>query len=516
MQFPDCTVTFMKTLQNKHFLRFKLVCLLLFIPLIGLSQAQIDSLKQVIENKTGIPKVDALNELAYKNKRKPEMFYQYINQGLSLAKELDYTGGILKAYRNYQKFHQKYGHYNPDSSLYYSSKEIQYIKKNDRKPEHLADAYSFRGRTFSLIDKYDSALHYQQQALKIYQDLNNSEGKSMALERIGLVKYMENEFQDALENFKTARQINQQLNNNENLAVSNYHIGLTYLSLSRYHEAARYIYKSLEYFKQKKDTANIWNSYELLGNIQIKIKNYKEALRLHKKALSIRKKAYKTRSLPDSINLAFAYSYNNIAEVLLYQNKLDSAWLLTNRSLKIKLNPGSKASNEDIGNSYLLKSKIFKKGAKFHKSRENLEKARKYYNKSKHDIGIANTFFVEGELLHKQGKRQKAITRIDSALEIGQKVEEKTLQMNAHELLALIYMETGQKGKASGHYQECNRLREKVYDEEKMFSLAELRLEKEKEQLEGAMEQKQKELRTQEKRYNITRIVGYIFVFFFC
>lgn len=479
-----------------------------------LAQEDIAALKYRIKTETGIAKADALNQLAYKLKGTPIHFYSAAKDALDFSQRIDYKEGVYNAYRNYQWFYLRYGHYNPDSVLYYSSLEIQHLEKHNLK-DLLANSFSFRGRTFSLIDKYDTALYYQTKALQLFEKTGNEEGKSVAFERIGLVKYMKNEFHDALDYFHKARTLNKKTANDESLAVSNYHIGLANLSLSNYHKAASYIYKALSHFIKVKDTANIWNAYELLGNIQIKIKNYKEALRLHEKALSIRKKAYKTRSLPDSINLAFAYSYNNIAEVLLYQNKLDSAKKLADKSLEIKLNSGSKADNVDIANSYLLKSKVFNAGKQFQRSRENLEKARKYYTKARHDIGIANTFFVEGELLHKQGKRQKAITRIDSALEIGQKAEEKSLQMNAHELLALIFMKTGQKGKASGHYQEYNRLREKVYDKEKMFSLAELRLEKEKQQLEGAMEQKQKELRTQEKRYNITRIVGYIIVFLF-
>lgn len=479
-----------------------------------LAQDDIEDLKDRIKAETGIAKADALNQLVYKLKGTPIHFYNAAKDALEYSKNIDYEEGIYNAYRNYQWFYLRYGNYNPDSVLYYSSLEIQHLEKHNLK-DLLANSFSFMGRTFSLMGKYDSALYYQTKALQLFEKTGNEEGKSIALERIGLVKYMKNEFHDALDYFHKARTLNKQFANDENLAVSNYHIGLANLSLSHYHEAASYIYKALDHFRKVKDTADIWNAYELLGNIQIKIKNYTEALRLHRKALNIRKEAYKTRALPDSINLAFAYSYNNIAEVLFYQNKLDSALQLANKSLDIKLNPGSKASNEDIGNSYLLKSKIFKNKTAFNKTRANLEKARKYYTKARHDIGIANTFFVEGELLYKQGKSQDAVKKAESALQIGEKTDDKDIQMNAHELLALIYMESGNKGKAAGHYQVYKRLHEKVYDEEKLFSLAELQLVKEKAQLEKYIEQKDEQFKVEKKQYTIVRFFWYAIILMF-
>jgi tetratricopeptide (TPR) repeat protein len=482
---------------------------MLFSASVALSQKVNEAeLLKIINYDTGIVKADALNQLAYLQRKTDSLFYSTAKKALDYSKKIHYGKGVFEAFRNYQYFHQQYGNYHTDSIFVYSAKAIKYLKKH-QETDLLAQEYSYMGRTHLLINQFDSARYYQEIALKLFDITGNQKDKAIALDRIGLTYTLENVFLKALEYYDSALKIYRKISYPNGVAVTNYHIGYTHLYLANYKTAADYIYKALEYFIAVNNKANIWNAYEMLGNIYLKIKDYPMALEMHQKALDIRIESHKDRPLADSLNLAYAYSYNNIGEVYLYQGKIDSALKLFNASLNIKLHKGSKASAEDIGNSYLLKGKAFRKLTDHHVATQHILRARSYYREAHFKTGIANTFLEEGQLLYQQNQNKDALLKLDTALSLACETGEKNIRMNVHELAALIHMASGNKESASEHYSKYHALNETVFDKGRLFTLAELHLLKEKEQLEKDWK---KEVNLRKKQLSFHRSIRFFWV----
>ena len=496
-----------KRINSSALLAFLLLMIAIYVPSAKTyANSTADSLKKVIATLKGKEKVDALNQLAYSLKRQPKTFHHYSKKAMRLAKKLNYPKGVSKCYRNYQWFYQYPGTYKLDSSLYYSSLEIEHLETT-AELELLGDAYAFRGRTYMIMREKDSAMTHYRKALKLFSAFDNKARVAQIYDLMGLLLYMDNDYQEAMDCFDSAQVYVQHTENEGGKASINYHIGITKYRLAEHEEAIKCIYKALEYYEKASSTANIWNSYEILGNIYLSIENYEAAMRMHKKAFEIRKEAHKTRNIPDSINLAFAYSYNNIANVYLHQQKYDSALLLADKSVFIKLHPQSRASNQVIGNSYLLKSRIYKKMDSIKKSFEALNQAKKYFHKDNERRSLSSAWLSEAELYHKSGNNELALLKADTALKIATEIDAKTIQMNAHELIALFYMDSGKKTKAASHYLQYDELRKQILNKEKLFSIAELRLKKEKAHLEEIITQKETKLAAEQGRIRFTQTI---------
>ena len=473
-----------------------------------------DSLKYVVQNNTGKIKVDALNQLAHRLTRDQKEFHYYANRAIKLARKLKYPKGISEAYRNYQWFYQYPRTYKLDSSLYYSTLEINYLESTPE-IEMLGDAYIFRGRTFMIKREKDSAMNYYREALKLFSAFDNQAKVAQVYDMMGLMYYLKNNYHAAVNCFDSAQKYVKHTGSEERKANISYHMGLTKFHLAKHKAALNHIYEALAYYEKARSTANIWNSYELLGNIYLTLENYEAALRMHKKAFEIRKEAHKTRNIPDSINLAFAYSFNNIANVFLHQEKYDSALLLVEKSIFIKLHPLSRASNEVIGNSFLLKSRVYKKMDSLNKSFEALRQAKKYFLKDNARYGVSDALLVEAELYHKKGNHNLAISKADSSLRIASEIDAKTVQMNAHELLALLYMDVDNQTKAASHYLQYDSLRKQILNKEQLFSIAELQLKKEKSALEEIINQREKLLAEEQGRFRFNQTIWIIVVILF-
>ncbi|MCF8401453.1 MAG: tetratricopeptide repeat protein, partial [Bacteroidales bacterium] len=239
-----------------------------------------DSLKSVIKTSDGKTKVDALNQLAYRLTRDQKEFHYYANRAIKLAKKLKYPKGISEAYRNYQWFYQYPGTYKLDSSLYYSTLEINYLESTPR-IEMLGDAYIFRGRTFMIKRENDSAMNYYREALKLFSAFDNQEKIAQVYDMMGLMYYLKNNYHAAVNCFDSAQKYVKHTDSEERKANISYHMGLTKFHLAQHKAALNHIYEALAYYEKARSTANTWNSYELLGNIYLTLENHEAALRMH-------------------------------------------------------------------------------------------------------------------------------------------------------------------------------------------------------------------------------------------
>lgn len=184
---------------------------------------------------------------------------------------------------------------------------------------------------------------------------------------------------------------------------------------------------------------DIWNIYELLGNIYMEQGLFDQAEQMHRNALFLRQERLKIVNEPDSTDLGVAYSYNNLAEVLLKKCDPDSAMAYAKASFEIKLRPQTHASKADIASSALNVGAAFL-------YKENIDSASYYTDMAHHMYSISmrkrevlTCKLQQGEIFLLCGNYQRVIHKADSAIILAQEINRVASIAEAYHLKSLAY-----------------------------------------------------------------------------
>lgn len=154
-----------------------------------------------------------------------------------------------------------------------------------------------------------NGLKYYKQALRLFDDVKDSSGISIALNNVGYVLQNMAEFKSALEYYKRGYELKKAMKDTSGMGISLSNIASTY-----------------EFLKQPLKSVNI----------------YLEAVKLHEAVGNIRGKAI---------------AISNLASNYIDLNRLDTALVLINQSLKIRKQIGN---SNDISLSYLIYSQYYR------------------------------------------------------------------------------------------------------------------------------------------------------------
>jgi len=210
------------------------IILLVFLP-IGMIQAQnlrvaefgiknydADSLATIIEKSSGIEKIDALNYLSN------VLFLKYTDSSAKLA-----THAIEL------------------------SKKINYKKG-------IADGYYYLGNTFYIRDSLGPTLRNYLKALRIYEDLDPSEGHASVVGLLAMVNGMYNRFEQALLYAKQALALWTALNNKAGIRNATMGIATDFYFLRNSDSTISYSDSSFIYFYKALDLLEKYpNNYQL-------------------------------------------------------------------------------------------------------------------------------------------------------------------------------------------------------------------------------------------------------------
>jgi len=296
--------------QSQIFL-IVIILLTLFANSINAQTEAIDSLKVLLarhlDNDT--IKVDLLNKTALKFFRVNEdELYKYAKAGYNLANKLNYDKGKANSLFNF--------------GLYW------YVKSD-----------------------FTQSLSNYEQALAIYQRLNNKKRISHCRNNIGLLYRLNGNYPKALENYYASLKIAKTINAEKTIAYCYNNIGIIQRDLGHDTLALNYFQKSLDAKLKLDDKRGVATSYINIGSIEKGGGNYAEALKNFKKALEISK----------AINYQFGIStgYKEMGEIFEIDTNYTLALEYLNKSLKIRKELGNKIGvsllNYDIGKVYLAK-----------------------------------------------------------------------------------------------------------------------------------------------------------------
>lgn len=223
---------------------------------------------------------------------------------------------------DYAKFLYKYGLYNDSKNVllrHISLAENIYGTASEK----TAASYNEIGLVYYVEGDFDKALEYYIKTWEIYKKILGTKHLEIVklFNNIGLIYYEKFDYNKALGFFSKALAINEKLQNTNHLDTANSfnNIGLVYYKLGHYNKALDYFYKVMSIKEKSQDTnhSEIADSFNNIGLVYYKQGHYNKAMECFSKALEIRKE------ILGIFHTDIAASYDNIG--LLYYKQKDFA-----------------------------------------------------------------------------------------------------------------------------------------------------------------------------------------------
>lgn len=285
-----------------------------------------DSLENVIaRNSKDTNEVIATYMLArYTKWSDTERAMQLATASLSLAKQLDYTSGLVYSYNTIGIILQDKGEFN--SSLLYLDSSLVFARESG---DSAAIGMSLNniGLVYLEQGSYESSLDYLIEAAEIRDLIGDVRGTAGSYNNIGLLYGYMNDHKKAIEYYEKSMLLKQQLSDKQGIANTYLNIGLSYDGLKDT-TAERANYRNAlaiyEEIGDKNGQAMVHNNF---GEIWLYEKQYARSLASHYRAFQLR------AELEDRIGIA--QSGTNIAACLIQLDSLDRAKEYLDQSLQI-------------------------------------------------------------------------------------------------------------------------------------------------------------------------------------
>ncbi len=186
------------------------------------------------------------------------------------------------------------------------------------------------GRVYSSLGENQKALEYYNQALPLYRAVGNRDGEATTLNNIGGVYSRGGEKQKALEYYNQALPLLRAVGNRSGEATTLNNIGLVYHDLGEKQKALKYYNQALPLLRA---VGNRSGEAAALNNIAFVLASQKQpelAIAVFKQSVnvyeSIRQDNQKLpKELRESYTKSISHTYQNLADLLIKQNRLPEA-----------------------------------------------------------------------------------------------------------------------------------------------------------------------------------------------
>ena len=249
-------------------------------------QALIDSLvTELQKQKEDTAKVSLLSDISagYKDLN-ADNGIKYGELAMVLATKLEWVKGQALSHidigvniQNKSDYLKALDHYQQALKLY----------ENINDKRGITDAMQNIGSVYSDLCDYPKALEYDLAALKGFDDIGYKDGIAMVKNNIGSVYILQGDYPKALEYYFSALKIHEASGNKNRIAGITGNIGNVYFSQKDYPKALEYYFKTLQMDEETGDkegvARNIGNvalTYASQGNYAAAITNYHKALQL--------------------------------------------------------------------------------------------------------------------------------------------------------------------------------------------------------------------------------------------
>jgi len=291
-----------------------------------------------------------------------------------------------------------------------------------------AVAYHNIGNIHQSQGRYEDALKYYNDSLKIEQELGNRSGIALSYNNIGIIHQYQGRYDDALRYYNDSLKIEQELGNRSGIAGSLHQIGWIHQDQGRYEDALKYCNDSLKILQELGDRSGIASSFGQIGNIHCLQSRYDDALKYYNDSLKIRQK------LGDRSGIAI--SLHSIGNIHQYQGRYEDALKYYNDSLKIA---------QELGDRSGIARSLHNIGV-IHQHQDRYEDALKYYNDSLKIAqelgdrsGIAGSLNNIGIIHAQQGRYEDALKYYNDSLKIKQELGDRSGIAGSFEHMGILY-----------------------------------------------------------------------------
>jgi len=205
--------------------------------------------------------------------RPPKVYCKLTQKGLEIAKYLRKVDNTLRT-----------------TIEGYSRQLIDLKRKGYPKKEYEIAALSlFKNleRECYNIGKWDDAINYNKEIIKICQRTQNHEGQAEAIRRIGSIHQKRQEYGKALDNFQRSLKLAQKVKDYKGMALDYYYRGNIFERKGEYSKAL-VLYKRCEIYADKSDSeVEKARAYMGRGRILAQQGSFEESVKVMKKALVI-------------------------------------------------------------------------------------------------------------------------------------------------------------------------------------------------------------------------------------
>ncbi len=224
----------------------------------------------------------------------------------------------------------------PNTSIYFGNEALKLSKKLNYELG-MAEAFLQMSSGKINIGNYEEALKNCKEALKLFEQLLNSENyssakiilkqKALTFQNIGMIYWQQNNYAEALTSHHASLKIREEINDKQGIALSLNNIGIIYSELYNYPEALKNYFAALKIREEIGDKGNIAASYVNIGIIYAQRSDYSHAIRNFSSALKI------FQEFGDKVNTS--YTLNNIGA--LYNDQGNQVEALKNCTLALKI-----------------------------------------------------------------------------------------------------------------------------------------------------------------------------------
>jgi tetratricopeptide (TPR) repeat protein len=372
-------------------------------------------------------------------------------------------------------------------------------KPNDRFDMLLTISEKYRG------NNTDSAIAYAQKAINLAKNTGDQEKQSVALNEMGVVYYLNDQYQKAIVYYLEALEIDKKLKNEDDIATRLNNIGLAFCAIGNYSKAIEHFHAALKIDHQRKDTAKIAIRLNNIGIVYTQFEQYA-------KAIEYFINAYKTDSARNDKSICAA-RLSNIGWVYLKMNKPDEAIEYLNKALKIDKDLQNEFNlairYHNLGKAYLLK-KEYK--AAIQLFNQALEFDLKSGNKTDIAVALSNL----GKAYSETGQSQKAFESIRKSVELAEETQALNVIMDDYKILADLNASKNNFKEAYAYFNKYNSLKDSLFtaDSKKKLDAFQTYYETEKKENEISILNRDKqlkilELKQKEEEINNQRLFKY-------
>jgi tetratricopeptide (TPR) repeat protein len=453
---------------------------------ISLLNKQIDSLENALSKAKGPERNAILIEYGYAlNIKDTCESIKILNKGIEGAIGQNQHSTVIRGY--YLLLHVFNSIGKRDSAISISRKKIAYALKFNYLKE-AAYSYNELAKFFLNQKDFDSTSVHLKNAEKIFFQISDNGGLGDVYDKLGLMAVMQGNYKEANSFYDKALNYVQNSDSTYLIGLVTYHLGFSFFQTSDYELALIRVHKALEIWENLDNIglAPRWNCLEMLGNIYLKVKRFDLALEYHRKALAVRKLGW-DGVIADSLNLSYAYSYNNIAETYFLMNRLDSAYWYADQSLKIKLRPATLASNTDIANSYLNTAKIILALGQIQQAEKYAERSLYYYISANWKDGVAESHLLLAKIYRKMVLQDKEMLHLNEVISITESTGAKLIQKQAWREMADLLLSQKKYKESNEALMKFRSLNDSIFSEDMNKRIAEMNVkyETEKKELEN-------------------------------